>query len=253
MKLVVSADKRAAGHAAAARAREALLAAQAASGVARLVAATGVSQLEMLERLTAAGSGIDWTRVELFHLDEYVGLSAAHPASFQRYIRERLVEPAGITRAHLLDGARPAAEVCARVGEAIRRAPVDLVLLGIGENGHLAFNDPPADFTTEEAFIVVRLDEACRRQQVGEGWFPRLEDVPTSAITMTVRQILAARELVCLAPEARKATAVRAALEGPVTPDLPASALRTHARATLFLDEASAARLSPETRALATP
>src|SRR5204862_2421712 len=147
--------------------------------------------------------------VEMFHLDEYVGLPASHAASFRRYLRERLIDRTGITRAHLLDAERDADEAADRVGRELMRAPIDVAFVGIGENGHLAFNDPPADFETEREYIIVTLDEACRRQQLGEGWFQNLSEVPARAISMSVRQILKAKEIICVAPDARKAQAVK--------------------------------------------
>src|SRR5262249_21933321 len=152
-------------------------AAVAARGHARIVAATGASQIQMLDRLTHE-PGIDWRRGEMVHLDEYIGLPVDHPASFRRYLLGRPIRPARIVDDQLLDGERDPREVCREVGEAIRVAPIDVALVGIGENGHLAFNDPPADFDTSAPYIVVTLDEACRRQQVGEGWFATIADVP---------------------------------------------------------------------------
>lgn len=229
---------------AAAHAATALRQALAAHDAGRLIAATGSSQLGFLDRLVAA-EGIDWSRVELFHLDEYIGLSRQHPASFSHFIQERIVGPTGIGRAHLLDGEADPRLVMESVGRHLRRAPVDLAFTGIGENGHLAFNEPPADFDTDEAFRVVELDEISRRQQVGEGWFGAVADVPTHAITMTVRQILKAREIICLAHGARKARAVAACFSGPPTPEAPASALALHAKTTVYLDAEAAALLPP--------
>lgn len=211
-------------------------------GHARVVAATGASQIEFLERLIAV-AGIEWSRVELFHLDEYIGLSADHPASFQRYIRERIVEPAGIINVHYLDGLADPAETCAQAGAAILAAPIDVAFVGIGENGHLAFNDPPADFETDQPFLVVDLDERSRLQQVREGWFGSLEEVPRRAISMSVRQILKARAILCLVPEARKAEAVRLCFEGEIGPMAPASALRLHPNVVVYLDSDSAGLL----------
>ena len=208
----------------------------------RLVAATGQSQLDFLDTLSHAG-GIEWPRVELFHLDEYVGLAADHPASFRRVLREHFVDRAGIRTFHALDGDGDLEAVRRTVGDAIRRAPIDVAFVGIGENTHLAFNDPPADFETTEPYLIVALDDACRRQQVGEGWFPTFADVPARALSMSVRQILAAREILVMVPDLRKAAAVAAVLSGPITPDVPASILRTHERTTLYLDEASATRV----------
>jgi glucosamine-6-phosphate deaminase len=231
------------GRAAAERAKAAIGEAIARSGEARVIAATGASQFEFLDALTAA-PGIDWGRVEMFHLDEYVGLPDTHPASFRRYLRERIVQRVHPRAFHYLagDAEDPAAE-CRRVGALLARAPVDVAFVGIGENGHLAFNDPPADFETEEPYLVVDLDEACRRQQLGEGWFPGLADVPRRAISMSIRQILKAREILCVVPDARKAKAVNECLEGEVSPLHPSSILRTHPKTTVYLDRDSASLL----------
>lgn len=233
--------------AAAARDAAALIrAAVAARGRARIIAATGASQFEFLEALTALPD-MPWAQVEMFHLDEYVGLSADHPASFRRYLRERLVTPTGLPAAatHWLDGERDPERVCDEVGAALRAAPIDVAFAGIGENGHLAFNDPPADFQAKPAYLVVELDEACRRQQVGEGWFGGLDEVPTRAISMAIPQLLQAAAILAIVPDARKARAVRDCLAGPVDPGAPASILQTHARTTVYLDRASAALLPP--------
>jgi glucosamine-6-phosphate deaminase len=240
----VSGDKVALGRAAAHRAATILRDCIARRGQARIVAATGASQFEFLQALTAA-PGIDWSQVELFHLDEYLGLPISHPASFRRYLRERIIDRVGIGRCHLLDGEGDPAVVLPPVAQAIAAAPIDVAFVGIGENGHLAFNDPPADFDADDPYLVVTLDEACRRQQVGEGWFARLEEVPRQAISMSVRQILRAREILCIVPDRRKAQAVHACLTGAVTPLVPASALRNHPCTTLYLDPDSAALLDP--------
>ncbi len=246
MVVQVLGDKVALGRAAAQRGAAILNDAIAARGQARIVAATGASQFEFLEALTGEvgqAAGIDWKRVELFHLDEYIGLPITHPASFRRYLRERLIDRTGIERYHLLDGEGDVAAVLRATGQAIAERPIDVAFVGIGENGHLAFNDPPADFLTEEPYLVVDLDEACRRQQVGEGWFASLAEVPTRAISMSVRQILRAEEILCIVPDNRKAEAVRATLRGEVSPAVPASALRNHPRTNLYLDPAAAALL----------
>ena len=209
---------------------------------ARIVAATGASQIDFLESLTAT-PGIDWSRVEMFHLDEYIGLSINHPASFRRYLLERLINKAGVGRYHLLNGEQDPITVIVDVGSALTADPIDLAFVGIGENGHLAFNDPPADFTTEEPYLIATLDAACRRQQVGEGWFASIEDVPAQAISMSVRQIMKSREIIAIVPDARKAAAVKACVEGAVSPLTPASILQTHPNTTLYLDDASAALL----------
>ena len=239
-------DRAAASRAAAEQAAVAVRAAIGARGEARIVVATAASQLEFLAALTGA-TGIDWTRVEAFHLDEYVGLPADHPGSFRRMLREHLIAPTGLSRYHLLDGDQDPAEVAERVGRALARAPIDVAFLGIGENGHLAFNDPPADFETEVPYLIVDLDEASRRQQVGEAWFSDLSQVPRRALSMSVRQILKARQLIVVVPDARKAAAVKACLEGPISPMAPASILRTHPAVAVYLDRASASQLSPTT------
>jgi glucosamine-6-phosphate deaminase len=206
------------------------------------VAATGSSQIEFLESLVAAPN-IKWGQVELFHLDEYIGLSGDHPASFQHYIRERILARVPVGRAWLLNGAADPVAECKRVGEAIAEALVDVAFAGIGENGHLAFNDPPANFDTEEPYIVVDLAERGRLQQVGGGWFASLAEVPRTAITMSIRQILKSRAILCLVSGARKAEAVKQCLEGDIGPMAPASALRLHENATVFLDREAAVLL----------
>jgi glucosamine-6-phosphate deaminase len=239
-------DKREMAAAAAEQAAAILRQAIETQGKARLIAATGTSQFEFLEIL-AGLEGIDWQKVEMFHLDEYIGLAASHPASFRHFLRERLIQKTGITKYFLLDGEQDSAEVIRRISQALLSAPIDVAFVGIGENGHLAFNDPPADFETEEPYIVVNLDEACRRQQLGEGWFATLEDVPHRAISMSVRQILKAKKIVCIVPDARKAEAVKACLDGEISPLAPASILRTHHDTTVYLDVHSAALLRPAT------
>ncbi len=207
MNIKVFDDKPSLGRAAAQQAAEAIRRAIQENGRARIIAATGASQFELLDSLTSLPD-IGWERVELFHLDEYIGLPANHPASFRNYLLTRLINKVGITHCHLLDGEQEPAEVIRDVGDALQRAPIDVAFVGIGENGHLAFNDPPADFETDEPYIVVTLDDACRRQQLGEGWFTDLSEVPRQAISMSVRQIVQAREIICAVSEARKARAV---------------------------------------------
>lgn len=210
----------------------------------RLIAATGASQFEFLEALTSAPD-IDWPRIEVFHLDEYVGLPITHPASFRKYLYERLVNKVGVKQFHPLNGESDAQAVKEHVGRELLAAPVDLAFVGIGENGHLAFNDPPADFDTDEPYLIVSLDQACRQQQVNEGWFPSLEAVPAKAISMSIRQILRSKEIIAIVPDARKAAAVKACLAGPIDPAAPASALRRHAHVSVYLDKDSAALLGP--------
>ncbi len=243
MILKISEDRQTLGKMAGLQAAAAIERAIARQGSARILAATGVSQFEFLEALTGI-PGIAWKKVEMFHLDEYVGLPADHPASFRKFLRERLIQKTGITQYHFLNGEKDPEEVCHRVGQALRVSPVDVAFVGIGENGHLAFNDPPADFETEAPYLVVNLDEACRQQQVNEGWFPTISDVPRQAISISIRQLLKSKEIICVVPEARKAKAVKACLEGEISPLAPASALRMHPAVTLFLDTDSAALLS---------
>jgi len=222
-------------------------------GQAHLIAATGASQFEFLEALVQQPD-IDWARTVFFHLDEYVGISATHPASFRRYLQERIVDRVRPGAFHFVQGDNPdpAAE-CIRIGELISRQTIDAAFVGIGENGHLAFNDPPADFETEEPYLVVELDDECRRQQVGEGWFDTVNDVPRQAISMSVQQILKARSVLCVAPDRRKAQAVRDCLELEVSPLRPASILQQHPRTTIYLDLDSAALLkSRGTQSMAT-
>lgn len=237
-------DKRDGARAAAEVGVESIRDAIASRGAARVILATGASQFELLAHLVAA-PGLDWAKVTAFHLDEYVGLPVSHPASFRRYLRERFLGPlGGAPTFHEVNGEAPdlAAE-CARLGALIAQGPIDLCFAGIGENAHLAFNDPPADFETKEPYLVVTLDHACRDQQFKEGWFPSFEAVPKRAISMSIAQMMASRRLVLTVPDARKAQAVACALEGPITPDCPASIVRRHPDARLFLDEASASLL----------
>jgi len=250
MKIKVYEDKRSLGRAAAELAATSLCNAIESCGKARIIAATGVSQFEFLAALTSM-PGIDWSRVEMFHLDEYIGLPLSHPASFRKYLLERLINKTGIRKYHFLEGDGDVPAMIHRVGGELKAAPIDIAFVGFGENGHLAFNDPPADFQTEEPYLIVDLDEACRRQQVGESWFADLSEVPRRAITMSVRQILKAKEIVAVVPDARKALAVKSCFEGDIGPLAPASILRTHPNTTAFLDKYSAALLSPETRARA--
>ncbi len=212
---------------------------------ARIIAATAASQIEFLDALTRS-SGIDWSKVEAFHLDEYIGLPIAHSGSFRKMLLEQLIRKTGITNYHLLDGDAPyPAAIAHRIGAELASAPIDIAFLGIGENGHIAFNDPPADFETEEPYIVVNLDETCRQQQVGEAWFTNISQVPKQALSMSVRQILKAKEILAVVPDTRKAMAVKACFEGEISPMAPSSILRTHANATVYLDRNSASLLSP--------
>jgi len=242
VNLRVFPDKYALAKAAAAEAASTISRAVRERGRARIIAATGASQFAFLDQLTKT-SGMDWKAVEMFHLDEYVGLAGDHPASFQRYLRERLIDKVGMIHYHFLTGTGNPQQVIAEVTAEIRKAPIDIAFVGIGENGHLAFNDPPANFETKEAFLVVDLDDACRRQQLGEGWFPTLDEVPRRAISMTIPEILKAEEILCIVPDARKAQAVEKCFDGEISPLAPASILRTHPNALVYLDQDSATLL----------
>ena len=245
MLLRVFNDRVALAQAAAAQAAAAIRRAIAERGHARIIAATAASQLEFLDAFTKAPD-IDWSRVEAFHLDEYIGLPVSHPGSFRRMLLDQLVQKTGITNYHLLEGdAADPLEVVQRVGQQLASRPVDIAFLGIGENGHIAFNDPPADFETEDPYIIVTLDEACRQQQVGEAWFADISQVPKRAISMSARQILKANEILAVVPGIRKAQAVKACIEGTISPMLPASILRTHPNVTVYLDKKSASLLAP--------
>jgi glucosamine-6-phosphate deaminase len=232
-----------AGTAAAQIIREAI----AVNGGANIILATGASQFETLNQLIAE-QHIDWSKVVMFHLDEYIGLPITHPASFRKYLQERfLSKVAPLKAAWLINGETDAEGECARLGDIITKHPVDVALIGIGENGHLAFNDPPADFETEQPYIIVELDEACRKQQFGEGWFTSVEEVPRLAISMSVKQILLSKHIICSVPDGRKAIAVKNCLEQPVSNLYPASILQIHANCTCYLDQSSAALLSGTT------
>ncbi|MFM9029557.1 MAG: glucosamine-6-phosphate deaminase, partial [Opitutaceae bacterium] len=217
------------GVAAAAEAAGVLRSTLAERGRAEIIVATGASQFETLRALTRE-PGIDWARVRAFHLDEYVGLPETHPASFRRYLRERFLEKLPVRPEFIpvRGDAGDLASELARLAALISGVTIDLCLAGIGENGHLAFNDPPADFETTDPYLVVDLDEACRRQQLGEGWFGRLEEVPRRAVSMSIREVLRARRVIVTAPDLRKAVAIQAAVEGLVTPACPSSALQNH-------------------------
>jgi glucosamine-6-phosphate deaminase len=210
-------------------------------GAANIIVATGASQFEMLNELVK--QDIDWSKVTAFHLDEYIGISENHPASFRKYLKERFVEKVSPREFIYVNGeTNPQAE-CQNIGEKISKCVIDVAFVGIGENGHLAFNDPPADFETAEPYLVVNLDEKCRLQQLGEGWFQSLNEVPKQAISMSVRQIMKSRAIICSVPDLRKADAVKASLEGKVTPLTPASILQYHEAVWMYLDRDSASLL----------
>ena len=214
-------------------------------GSANIILATGASQFEMLKAL-ALEEKILWNRVVVFHLDEYVGMPVTHPASFRLYLWQRFLRklPLPVRAFHQIDAEKNPGAECERLSRLIRQHPIDVAFIGIGENGHIAFNDPPADFKTTRPYIVVRLDEACRRQQLGEGWFRSLREVSKRAVSMSVRQIMKSKTIICSVPDQRKAEAVQACLEGPVTSQAPGSILQRHRQATVYLDRQSASRLS---------
>jgi glucosamine-6-phosphate deaminase len=245
MRIVKAADKSTLGRDAARDGARLLRAAIGTNGRANIILATGASQFETLSGLLREAD-IAWHRVTVFHLDEYVGLPVTHPASFRKYLWERFHKllPVPLRAFHYVDAeTNPEAE-CDRLSTLIKHNPVDVAFVGIGENGHLAFNDPPANFDTELPYLVVNLDDACRRQQQGEGWFPAFEDVPKRAISMSVRQIMKSAHIVCSVPDRRKAQAVKGTVEGPVTPQVPASILQRHPSTTLYLDPESASLLA---------
>ncbi|WP_339748139.1 glucosamine-6-phosphate deaminase [uncultured Rubinisphaera sp.] len=242
MKIEIFATEQEMGQAAAEAGAEKIRQALAERGEARIIVATGASQFTVLGALVKQPD-IDWSKVTGFHLDEYLGLPMSHPASFRGYLKERFVDQVSLKAFHYLDGETDPQEECERVGKLLTEAPIDVAFVGIGENGHLAFNDPPADFDTEQPYLVVDLDEACRRQQHGEGWFPTMDDVPTQALSMSVKQILKTSTIICSVPDERKAEAVKNSVEGEVSPDVPASILQTHGDTTLFLDQAAASLL----------
>lgn len=245
MNVITTAEKMDLGRQAARDGAKRIRAAIANRGRANIIVATGASQFEMLAALLEE-PGIAWSRVTAFHLDEYVGLPISHPASFRKYLWERFHRklPLPLASFHYIDGeaADPRGE-CRRVGELIRQHPIDLAFVGIGENGHLAFNDPPADFETDEPYLVVNLDAACRAQQLGEGWFATIDDVPKQAISMGCGQILKSAAIICSVPDQRKAKAVRDSVKGPVTNLVPASILQKHAQTTIYLDQESASMM----------
>lgn len=244
--LAIYASQEELGRAAARRA--ALLIGQAVEerGRARILGATGNSQIALVEALVA--QPIDWKKVELFHMDEYIGISADHPSSFRYWIKTRISDKVHPQIAHYLEG--DAADMDAeikRYSQRLLEAPIDLAFVGVGENGHIAFNDPPvADFNDPLTVKIVTLDETCRKQQAGEGHFPDVASVPKEAITITCTGLFRAKNWICCVPEARKATAVRNALEGPVSEQCPASLIRKHPRAHVYLDSESASLLSRE-------
>lgn len=212
-------------------------------GKANLILATGTSQFETISRLL--DEAIDWSKVTVFHLDEYIGIPITHPASFRKYLKERFVDKVeNLGAIHYINGENDPEKECKRLSELISDKEIDVAFVGIGENGHLAFNDPPADFDTKTPYLVVDLDEPCRKQQMNEGWFEKMEDVPAQAISMSIQQIMKSEHIICSVPDERKAKAVQACLEGEVSNLNPSSILQEHASCSIFLDDASASLLT---------
>ena len=235
---------KAAGEAAAQLIRDAITA----NGSANIILATGTSQFETLKELVAA-KDIQWNKVVMFHLDEYIALPVAHPASFRKYLQERfLSQVPKLKNAWLINGETDAVQESKRLGDLIQKYPIDVALIGIGENGHLAFNDPPADFETDEPYIIVELDDACKKQQMGEGWFQSIDEVPQRAISMSVKQILKSQHIICSVPGTRKAIAVKNTLEQEISNLYPSGILRTHPNCTLYIDKDAAASLTTATK-----
>ena len=241
MEIIISDTKQVLGKKAARMGGELVRKAILERGYANIIVATGASQFEMLKVLVK--EDIDWSLVRAFHLDEYIGISELHPASFRKYLKERFVDIVSPLEFIYVNGESDPYEECVRLGNLISKHAIDVAFVGIGENSHLAFNDPPADFETEEAYLVVTLDKDCRRQQMGEGWFPTLNDVPEKAISMSIKQIMKSKAIICSVPDLRKAEAVKKTVEGSISPAIPASIMRQHEAAWLYLDHDSASML----------
>jgi glucosamine-6-phosphate deaminase len=241
MEIIISETKQELGKKAAQRGAALIRKAIHERGKANIIVATGASQFEMLGELV--NEDVDWPLVTAFHLDEYIGIPDTHPASFRKYLRERFADLVSLKEFHYVNGSTDPYDECIRLRKIISRHPIDVAFVGIGENGHLAFNDPPADFETEEPYLVVNLDEGCRRQQLGEGWFPTFDDVPGQAISMSIRQIMKSKAIICSVPDERKSTAVYNTLKGEISPECPASILRKHPDAVLYLDKAAASKI----------
>ncbi len=244
MHIVLSKDQKQLGSKAGKMAADLIRKAIVDKGTANIILATGTSQFETINYLIA-DQEIDWSKVNMFHLDEYIDLPVTHAASFRKYLRERFLEQVPpLKSSYLINGEVDPEEECERIGTAIQEHPIDVALVGIGENGHLAFNDPPADFETERPYLIVNLDEQCRKQQFNEGWFGSPEEVPAQAISMSVKQIMKSKAIICSVPDERKAQAVKDSVEESVSNIFPSSILQLHPECTLFLDEKSAALLS---------
>jgi glucosamine-6-phosphate deaminase len=243
MKLEIFDDAEQLGKSAGQQAIEKIHRAIALKGEANIILATGTSQFPVLEALTMSTS-IDWEKVTMFHLDEYIGISISHKASFRKYLMERFIEKVSrLKNYYLIDGENDPIDECNRLNKLISGVQIDLALAGIGENGHLAFNDPPADFETTQPYIVVELDDACRKQQWGEGWFQTMQEVPTKAISMSIHQIMQSEMIICSVPDERKALAVSNCLSGSISNQYPASILQNHLNCVVLLDKHSASQL----------
>ncbi|CAL1520118.1 glucosamine-6-phosphate deaminase [Chitinophaga sp. MM2321] len=243
MKVIRSKDPQELGTAAGKAAAALIRAAINEKGSANVILATGTSQFETIRQLIT--ESIDWSKVNMFHLDEYIALPITHPASFRKYLKERFLEKVPSLKAvYLISGETDPQAECERLSALIKAHPIDVALVGVGENGHLAFNDPPADFDTTTPYIIVNLDTACRQQQMNEGWFPSLTDVPLQAISMSVQQIMQSKHIICSVPGERKAQAVKDSLEQPVSNLFPASILQQHKDCIFYLDEAAASKLT---------
>ena len=236
MFVSISKDKYELGKKAAENGSKFIRKALAEKGYANIIVATGASQFEMLSELVKAPD-IDWSKVSVFHLDEYVGLPEDHPAGFRKYLRERFIAKLPTAPKKFYPVSK---EGMAELGAILKQTTIDVAFVGIGENGHLAFNDPPADFDSDEAYLIIELDEKCRRQQLGEGWFKTFEDVPTHAVSMAIKQIMMSKAIICSVPDARKAEAVAGAVEGPLSNLCPSSIMQMHPECWLYLDPDSA-------------
>jgi glucosamine-6-phosphate deaminase len=241
MKIIISNTKEELGEKAAIAGAQLIRKAISENGKANIIVATGASQFEMLSELVKAD--IDWSKVTAFHLDEYIGISDTHPASFRKYLKERFVDNVSPKDFFYVNGSVNPLEECKRLEYLISKHAIDVAFVGIGENSHLAFNDPPADFDTEEAYLVVTLDDDCRQQQMGEGWFKSIDEVPKQAISMSIKQIMKSKAIICSIPDLRKSKAVKASVEEPVSNLIPASILQDHSTTLLYLDKDSASLL----------
>jgi len=244
MHLEIFPNKKSLGMAAAKKAADILTKTIQKKGRATFIAATGSSQFEFLKNLTNISS-IDWSKTTMFHLDEYVGLPETHPASFRKYLKERLINKVHPGNVHLIKGDTKSPELeCDRLDKIIKQKEIDVAFVGIGENGHLAFNDPPADFDTKKPYLIVELNDVCRKQQLGEGWFENLEEMPKLAISMSIYQIMKSRNIICTVPDKRKAKAVKNCLEEEISPLYAASILRKHPQVYFYLDKYSASLIN---------